>query len=125
MKYIKYLILMVFAVMLSVSCNSDDDSNSNINDRALVGTWGYTEIDEGIEIEMLITFNSNQTGVVVLSFTLDEETETESENFTWSSSGNKLTITSGGQAEIITYSIAGNKLTLSDPAGESTVFTKQ
>ena len=125
MKNIKYLFFMAFAVMLSVSCSSDDDSGANINDSALVGTWGYTEIDEAFEIEALITFNSNKSGVLVYSFTLDEETDTETENFTWSTDGNKLSLSSGGVVEIFSYSIAGNKLTLADSDGESTVFTKQ
>ncbi|MFO7719085.1 MAG: lipocalin family protein [Gillisia sp.] len=127
MKNFKYLFVLFFAVMLSVSCNSDDDSSRDLNDSALVGTWGITEIDEAldIEIEVLITFNANNSGRIVSSVTFEGETETETENFTWSTSGNKLTITSSGETEVVTYSINGNELTITDLDGEVVVFTKQ
>lgn len=125
MKNFKYLFVVFFAVMLSVSCNSDDDNSSDLNDSALVGTWGITEIDEAFEIVVLITFNANNSGRLVSSFTFEGTTETETENFTWSTSGNKLTMSSGGETAISTYFINGDKLTITEPSGESAVFTKQ
>jgi len=124
MKNIKYLFVMVFAVMLAVSC-SDDDSSSDPGTNALVGTWGATESDEGFELTVTATFNANQTGTAVTKTTIYGETETETENFTWSTSGNKLTVTSSGDSpEILTYSISGNKLTITDEDGFATVLTK-
>ncbi len=122
MKNIKYLIVMVFAVLLSVSCSSDDDSGST---HALVGTWGVTEIVEGMELKVRVTFNANNSGTSVLTFTFEGETETETENFTWSTSGNKLTMSISGESEVVTYSINGNKLTITDQDNEVVVFTKQ
>ena len=116
---------MFFAVMLSVSCSSDDDSESDLNDSALVGTWGITEIVEDEEFTALITFNANNSGRLVISWTFEGETETETENFTWSTSGNRLTFSSGGETTISTYSISGNNLTINDLDGEVVVFTKQ
>lgn len=124
MKNFKYLFVMFFAVMLSVSCSSDDDSGSDINDSALVGTWGITEVFEDEEFTALITFNANNSGRLVISSTFEGETETETENFTWSTSGNRLTISGGGETTISTYAINGNELTITDLDGE-VVFTKQ
>jgi hypothetical protein len=125
MKYIKYLFVMVFAVMLSVSCNSDDDSSSVVNDPALVGTWETTGAEEGFEIEVDVTFKANNTGTTTVSTTFEGETFSESDNFTWSTNGNKLTIVSGGETDVITYSISGNELTTTDESGDVVVFTKQ
>ena len=125
MKSIKYLVVMTFAVLLSVSCNSDDDAATNDNDQALVGTWEATEVDEDIEFHTNVTFNANQTGTLVLETTFGGETETETHAFTWSTSGNQLTMKVNGQSpETSTYSISGNKLTISDEDGVVTVLTK-
>jgi len=126
MKKITYLFVMVFAVMLSVSCGSDDDSGSNLNDSALVGTWGITEIDEGVGVKVLITFKANNSGTSVVTTTFEGEiTQTDTENLTWSTNGNKLTITISGESDVVTYAINGNKLTITDSDGVVVVLTKQ
>lgn len=114
---------MIFAVTLSVSCSSDDDSASDSN--ALLGTWETTGSEEGFEIEVDVTFKANNTGFTVVSTTFAGETFSESDNFTWSANGNKLSIVSGGETDVITYSISGNELTTTDDSGEVIVFTKQ
>ncbi|MUP46745.1 hypothetical protein E0K83_13450 [Gramella sp. BOM4] len=125
MKSIKPLVLLFLSVLLSVSCNDDDDNGSDVNDSSLIGSWEFTEVDEGEEFFVTITFNSNSTGVLTTEITFDGETETESENFTWSTSGNKLTIkTSNEPASILTYSVSGNRLTITDEDGFVTVLTK-
>ena len=124
MKYIKYLLVMIFAVMVSVSCSSDDDSTSDSN--ALVGTWGLTAMDEGDELKATFIFNANKTGSLLTELTYQGMTDSYTENFTWATSGNKLTLTSSNSdPEILTYSISGNKLSITDDTGETIVFTKQ
>ncbi len=123
MKNIKYLFVLVFAAMLSVSCNSDDDSAGNSSD--LLGTWGATEVEEGMEFKMEVTFNANKSGNMMMKFTFEGESFTENDNFTWSTSGNKLTITIDGDSETVTYSVSGNKLSITDADGEVSVLTKQ
>jgi len=117
MKDIKYLFVMFFAVMLSVSCSKDDSSSDS---SALVGSWETTNIQEGIEYNITITFNANNSGTTIMTSTFDGFTKTESDAFTWSTDGNKLTINS----DVGTYSISGNKLTMNSE-GEEMVFTKQ
>ncbi len=125
MKYFKYLTVMIFAVMLSVSCGSDD-SSSDASSSALIGIWGITATEEGMEINVKVTFNSDKSGKIVTASTFEGETYTENESFTWNTSGNKLTISSSGEPdEVLTYSISGNKLTITDEDGEVTVLTKQ
>lgn len=113
---------MIFAVTLSVSCSSDDDSASDSN--ALLGTWETTASEEGFEIEVDVTFKANNTGSSNVSTTFEGETFSESDSFTWSTNGNKLSIVSGGETDVVTYSISGNKLTITDDTDVS-VFTKQ
>lgn len=56
--------------------------------------------------------------------TFDGFTKTESDDFTWSTDGNKLTINSDGNSDVSTYSISGNKLTINSD-GVEMVLTKQ
>jgi len=119
MKSVKYLFVMVFAVVLSVSCSSDDDSSSS-NSSNLVGSWETSNMQEGIEYNITITFNANNSGTTIMTSTFDGITKTESDAFTWSTDGNKLTINS----DVGIYSISGNKLTMNSE-GEEMVFTKQ
>ena len=121
MKKIKYLLIMVVAMMVSVSCNTDDGDDVN----ALVGTWGFTEFDDGDEISLTATFKANFTGTIVVVVTFDGGSESENSSFTWTTEGNKLTMTIDGDTEISTYSISGNKLTITDDDGEMVVLTRQ
>ena len=123
MKKFKYLLIMFVAVMVTVSCsNDDDDKDSGNND--LVGTWGVSESIDGFEISIKVTFNADATGIINSAYTVNGETETEIDDFTWSTSGNQLTMVLYGDPEISTYSISGNKLTITQD-GETTVLTKQ
>jgi len=110
---------MAIALMVSVSCNDDDNDVVN----PLIGSWGMTEMEDGLEISMTATFNSNLTGAIVASVTFGGETVTENESFTWSTSGDKLTLIIDRETEIVTYSISGNKLTITDE-DDTTVLTR-
>ena len=120
MKKFKYLIIMVLAVTVFVSCSTDDD---NVN--ALVGTWEFTEIDEDLEINVTATFNENLSGEIYAVVVFNGGSETENSSFTWSTDGNKLTMVIDGDTETSTYSISGDKLTITDDDGETTVLTRQ
>lgn len=120
MKKMKYLLIMAMAVMMSVSCSKDDDDDVN----PIVGTWGLTETIDGEVIDFEITFKENLTGTIMSSITFDGTTYDESDNFTWSTSGNKLTIVIDGETDITTYSISGNKLTI-NVDDENIVLTRR
>ena len=123
MKNIKYLFVMVFAVVLSVSCSGDDDSSSS-NSSDLVGIWETTDVQEGIDYNITATFNVNNSGNFTSVSTFDGFTKTEIDDFTWSTSGNKLTLFIEGESWVPTYSITGNQLTITDQ-GDTIIFTKQ
>ena len=121
----RYIIVMVFSVLLSVSCSSDDDNGSDANDASLVGSWMATESDEDGEFKVTVTFNANQTGTLFTEVTFEGETETETESFNWNTNGNKLTIDSSSEPpDVLTYSISGNRLTITDSDNFSTVLTR-
>lgn len=131
MKNFKYLFIMFVAVMASVSCSNDDDENfkddfeDNSGDSALVGTWGWTELEEGETITETVTFNENFSGTLVSSETFEGETESVFDNFTWSTNENKLRLIFNGETEILKYSISGDNLTVTTDDGETIGFTKQ
>ena len=120
MKNIKYLFVMIFAVALSVSCSSDDDSTSDPSTNALIGSWETVDVQEGIEYDFTITFNPNNTGTSIMTSTVDGFTKTETNAFTWSTDGNKITINNN----VGTYSISGSTLTMTSE-GKDLIFTKQ
>ena len=111
---------MVIAITVAVSC-SNDDSDNDFN--PLVGSWKFTQSEQGLEFSLTATFNSNLTGIFSTVIVFNGETETEIENFTWSTDGNKLTILEDGEIDVSTYSISGNKLTITSD-GESIVLTR-
>jgi hypothetical protein len=114
---------MVLTVSLSVACSNDDEKDGV--DSSLIGSWEVSELVEGFEINITATFNKNLSGTIVSVVSFEGETETETENFTWSTDGNKLTLVNSGDTEVLTYSISGDKLTITDSDGFSTVLTRK
>ena len=121
MKKFKYLLIMIIALTVSVSSCSDDDDPVN----ALVGTWEYTDLADGEEYNLSLTFKENLTGTALITYTFEGETESGNESFTWSTDRNKLTLIIEGETEMLTYSISGNKLTLTFEDDDPLVFTRQ
>jgi hypothetical protein len=134
MKKIKCLLIMVVAIMMTVSCSKDDDDDS------LVGSWENVipkVIDsEGIviieEFSIRITFNKNsscevfhiniseQEGVVILVDIFEKGL------YTWSTNKNKLTLipideSNNHLIKDISYSISGNELRFYNPEGGATI----
>ncbi len=109
MKKFSYLLMAAFAVMcVCSSCSKDEDEGGNIDSKSLIGTWrcvseeGY-EIYDGEKEEWKdvyndpdeywgMTFNADGTGVEFDYYDGDEYKE----NFTWTLSGNKLTVRYAG-----------------------------
>jgi hypothetical protein len=117
---------LLFALLLVsfTACSSDDDEIGDANDTALVGTWTITETEGDTELSEKVTFNANSSGDIVSTYTFDGTTETETVSFTWSTSGNKLTLVIAGETEIVTYSISGDSLTITTQDGD-VIFTRE
>lgn len=114
MKNLKYLLLLCMTISLTVSCSSDDDNNDAPDSvHPLVGTWESSFSEDGISVSIEVTFNANNTGVMTSSATFNGFTESESENFTWSTDGNKLYMFD----EEATYFINGDVLTINNEDG--------
>ncbi len=122
MKNFKYLLIMFVALSVSVSsCNDDDDDMGN----PIVGSWGLSEADGGFEVDILATFKDNGTGTLAATITIQGESLTESDAFTWSTKGDQLTMTMDGETEVSTYSISGDTLTITDDEGFVTQLTRE
>ncbi|MCL1948025.1 MAG: hypothetical protein FWF51_12885, partial [Chitinivibrionia bacterium] len=96
----KFLVacFLAFCAFGFVACSDDDDGPSV--DSKVVGTW----IDEdGYEM----TLNSNGT------YSYADKGGVVFQSGTFSASGGKLTITSGGRLETMSYRVEGNNLILS------------
>jgi hypothetical protein len=121
MKNFKYLLIMFVGLSFAVSCTDDD---GGMEKDSLIGTWGLTESESGLEYEITVNFKANATGTILAVISFQGESETTSESFNWSTEGNKLTMEMDGEAEVATYSISGDKLTIIDDE-DTTVLTRQ
>ena len=104
-----------------ISCDKNKEENT-IN--LIVGTWEYEESSEGFSMTVTLTFNSDNTGVSKIEIVYDGIPDTETSNFTYQISGNKLTVNEDGDISEVTYSISGDKLTITED-GYDMVFTKK
>ena len=127
MKKVKYVIVLFVSMMATISCSEDDvlDLLGDDDSKALLGTWGFQESEDGFEIDFSITFNNNFTGVMVATITDEGETESATDNFTWATDGSQLTIDGSDGIETLQYSISGNKLSITEDDGELLVLTKR
>lgn len=116
----KILIVALLLFVNLISCSKDDEDISN---HPLVGIWEYSVTEQGMFIQQVFNFNVNKTGVMSITLTFEGITETETENFTWSTNNNKLTLFIGDDSEVVNYVISGNKLSITFD-GVTIVFTR-
>ena len=122
MKNLKYVLIMFVALTATVAC-SDDSDDADVN--PIVGTWGLSESESGFSVSLSVTFAENNKGTMVATVSFGGESETDNSSFTWSTSGNKLTMVMDGDTDVSTYSISGEKLTITDDDGTITVLTRE
>ncbi len=120
MKNFKYLLIMFVGLTFAVSCADDDGVEKN----SLIGSWGITESEAGLQYDLTVNFKANSTGTMTAVVSYEGERESSNESFTWSTDGNKLTMDLDGESQIATYSISGEKLSIIDD-GETMVLTRQ
>jgi hypothetical protein len=121
MKNIKYLLVLIVAVMACVSCDDDDEI---MGDPALVGQWVYTEVDFPDFFSVTLNFESDLRGITESLSIIDNVEFTQIDSFTYSTNGNQLTVVIDGETEVSTYSISGNLLTIDD-TGDVIIFIKK
>ena len=111
MKRYIYSILFFTGVIFLSNCSSPTGSVD-----PLVGIWEMTEMNSP---NGTIYSDEDNNGIWILSengtITLTEEFDgvTTSDNGTWSTTGNKLSIITGSGTVIYDYSISGTTLTIS------------
>ena len=113
---------MFVALTASISC-SDDGDGGDVN--PIVGTWGISESEGGFAVSISATFTENNKGTMVATITIGDQSETDNSSFTWSTSGDQLTMNIDGDTEVSTYSISGDKLTITDEDDTVTVLTRE
>ena len=124
-KVLSFLLMFFTMGICFSSCSSDDDDPKG---GSLVGKWTYletyTDEDAASSVEMILTFNSNNTGSIVerwLYQTKASSNETYSMEFSWSTT----TDSSGNEILRISY-VSGDKETELFPGYSSTVlWTRQ
>ena len=133
MKKLSAILFVTLAIALSSlnSCSKDDAKPVN----PLIGSWqmseseSYTDPSTGDIYEYVysvtITFNENLSGTVkTLTTVTGQDPENEESTFTYTHSGNKLTVLDSDNTTInMTFTISGKTLTL-DEDGDTMVLTK-
>ncbi len=116
--------MAIVAIVLSTgfcACSDDDDDDNTDAESALVGTWVE---DTTMEYEVLhVQFNSDHTGYqwstdygVIDSY--------GKEPFTWKATSKTITVTMYGETETINYTLSGNRLTISS-GGETIYYVRE
>lgn len=124
LKFFQVLIVALLCIGIT-ACDNEGESSPQDDPSALVGVWNVaaavtancTDASENGSFALICT----ATDCLSVEFKSDgtfvgtelEDGVTFTENGTYSVSGDQLTITQGGMAEVATFSIDGNTLTLS------------
>lgn len=106
-----------------IGCGGDDDSATN----SLVGNWALISVSDGtmtltVDTAMVSgSLNLKSDGTAIGAFTILGETTQVTG--TWTASGTQLTVTEGGESEVIGYTLSGDTLTLSvaEAGGQNTM----
>lgn len=95
MKWLGALALMIMCAMTFTACGSDDDGDGGGGSTggSYVGEWVYVQSsgDDAYYVEVL-KLNSNGTGTDTWYYLSEDESIYEDSNFTYSVSGNQITV---------------------------------
>ena len=111
----RFLSIMLCAILMTTAftaCSDDDDEDST----SIVGTWEYQDHDEedGTTYVTQVKFNTDRTFVQTVWETSDP-TDKEIMEGDYEVDGNKLFLYDEyGSTESYTFSISGNRLTVKD-----------
>lgn len=103
-------------MLLLPACGGGGDGGGS---HSMVGAWQAVVIN-GTAVPtntMVITFSADGTGVGTAAG--------ETYAFTWSLTGNQLTMTSGGDTEVSTVTwLSSNRLQVNDPEGDVLIWQR-
>lgn len=118
------LIVLIFVFGLVTSCGKDDEPVDPI-----VGMWEFSEMekdDEGKIVfarTIVLTFNPDNTGLEEIDYIIYGQPDSNNSNIVWLTKNNVLTLFYGVEPNDYTYSISGDKLTISY-SDEDIIYTR-
>ena len=120
--------LLLFTLTLAVFTSCKDEVQIN----PIVGIWEFYEEEKGLigDREVIVfsrhielTFNPDDTGLEEIDYVIYDVPDSSNSNFVYLTKNGILTLFFGAEPSDYTYSISGNKLTITYP-GETLTFTK-
>lgn len=114
-KYFSMAMLVAVMVVSFSSC-SDDKNDDVLKSTSIVGRWECTQSDDENLFKMVLTFNSDATGIIDEAWST-RASSAYSMQFTWSTTTNA----NGDNILRVSY-VKGDKLTELFPGSSSTVL---
>jgi len=114
----KYFSMVVMVAVMTVSFSScDDDKNDDVlKSTSIVGRWECAQADDESSFKMILTFNSDATGIIEETWS-SKASSAYSMRFTWSTTTNA----DGDNILKVSY-VDGDKQTELFPGSSSTVL---
>jgi Lipocalin-like domain len=111
-----------FVAMIVFGCG-DKSNPVSAGGSSIVGTWNLTTMVMGAitvtagptTLTDVETYNSDFTCKEISHDYMESPPTADTEVGTWTTSGNKLIVTSTGSSDTSTYAMSGNALTLTTP----------
>lgn len=92
MKWFGTLAFMMMCAMTFTACGSDDDGGGGKTSGAYVGEWVNVNSYSDYYLVEVLKLNSNGTGTDTWYYLSEDESIYEDNNFTYSVSGNQITV---------------------------------
>ncbi len=115
------LILSALVLITVINCCEKEDEDTN----PFVGTWETTEITAVGSVVVTLTFRADMTMTFTFVTTINDASNTVSNDYTYSYTDTKLAVKEEGEPEEVSdYVITGNELTISDNGADAITFTR-
>jgi hypothetical protein len=119
MKKLLTFLTTITVVFLLTSCEKKDDN-------PFIGSWENTEITTLGSVVVTLTFRADMIMTMAMEVTVDDVTNTTSNDYSYSYTDAQITVQKTGEPEETTdYMISGDKLVLSFAGMGLTTFTKK
>ena len=124
MKKLLFGLIALVSLVCFSSCSNEEGNNAKSN--SIVGTWEYTESEDGVTIYDRLTFKSNGNFTEVISATYmgEEYSETYTGEYECEDGYLYLYYDDGDYAEV-EYEISNNKLYIYDDEGDYLVYKRK
>ena len=126
MKKLLFGLIALVSLVCFSSCSNDNEEGNNAKSNSIVGTWEYTESEDGMTYYLRMTFKSNGrfTWVEGATYMGEEDSETFTGEYECEDGYLSLYFDDGDYAEA-EYEISNNKLYIYDDEGDYLVFKRK